>query len=100
MGVAGPEADRAIAGLARLRFPVYIDGDEGVVVRAIELSEELRHDVYDCFLIALAEKGDATHLVTTDALLRRVCGEAGIQYENPVPRRILAGFGRAGKGPA
>lgn len=97
-GVPGSDADRAVGGLARLRFPVYVDGDGGVVVRAIELSMELSHDVYDCFILALAEKGEATHLVTTDAGLRRVCEKVGIRYENPVPRRVLARFGRDGRG--
>ena len=96
-GVPGSEADRAVAALARLRFPLYVDGDGGVVARAIELSRELPHDVYDCFLVALAEKGEATHLVTTDAGLRRVCERAGIQYQNPVPRKVLTRFGPSGR---
>ena len=96
-GVPGPDADRAVAALAQLRFPLYVDGDGRVVVRAIELSRELRHDVYDCFLVALAEKGEATHLVTTDAGLRRVCEKEGIRYENPVPRKVLTQFGQAGR---
>lgn len=95
-GVPGSDANRAVGGLARLRFPVYVDGDGGVLVRAIELSRDLSHDVYDCFLLALAEKGEATHLVTTDVGLRRVCEKVGIRYENPVPRRVLAQFGRTG----
>ncbi len=98
-GVPGPDADHAVGGLARLRFPVYVDGDGGVVVRAIDLSRELSHDVYNCFLLALAEKGEATHLITTDAGLRRVCEMVGIRYENPVPPRVLARFGKDGKGP-
>jgi predicted nucleic acid-binding protein len=97
-GVPGSDADRAVQALARLRFPEYVDGDGGVVVRAIELSGEFSHDVYDCFLLALAENGEATHLVTTDAGLRHVCEAIGIQYENPVPPRVLARFGRDGKG--
>jgi len=96
-GVPGSEADRAVAALARLRFSLYVDGDGGVVVRAIELSRELPHDLYDCFLVALAEKGEATHFVTTDAGLRRVCEKAGIRYENPVPRKVLTQFGPTGR---
>jgi len=96
-GVRGSDADRAVEALARLRFPRYVDGDGRVVVRAIGLSRELRHDVYDCFLVALAEKGEATHLITTDVGLRRVCEKVGVHYENPVPRKVLAEFGRAGR---
>ena len=83
--------------LARLRFPRYVDGDGGVVVRALELSRELPHDVYDCILVALAEKGEATHLITTDVGLGRVCEKVGVRYENPVPRKVLAQFGPAGR---
>lgn len=97
-GVQGAEADRAVSALARLRSLAYADGDGRVVIRAIELSQELSHDVYDCFLAALAEQGEATHLVTTDAGLRRVCEGVGIRYENPVPRRVLAQFGSTGRG--
>lgn len=96
-GVPGPDADRAVAALARLRFPLYVDGDGGVVIRAIDLSRELSHDVYDCFLVALAEKGEATHLVTTDVGLRGVCEKVGIRYENPVPRKVLTQFGLTGR---
>lgn len=96
-GVPGVDADRAVAALARLRFPLYVDGDGGVIVRALELSRELPHDVYDCFLVALAERGEATHLITTDVGLSRACEKVGVRYENPVPRKVLAQFGPAGR---
>ena len=96
-GVSGPDADRAVTALARLRFPVYVNGDGTLVVRAIELSREIPHDAYDCFVVALAEKGEATHLVTTDVGLHRVCEKVGIRYENPVPRKVLTQFGQAGR---
>lgn len=96
-GVPGSEADRAVGALARLRFPEYVDGDGRIVVRAIELSRELPHDVYDCFLLALAEKGEATHFVTTDTGLRRVCERVGVRYENPIPPRTLSRFGKDGR---
>jgi predicted nucleic acid-binding protein len=96
-GVPGPDANRAVAAFSRMRFPLYVDGDGRVVVRALELSEELAHDVYDCFLVALAEKGKATHLITTDVGLRRVCEKVRVRYENPVPRKVLAQFGLTGR---
>ena len=93
------DADRAVAGLARLRGPAYVDGDGDTVLRALELAGATRHDVYDCYLAALAEQGHATHLVTTDRGLRRVCEAIGVAYENPVPPRVLSRFrvrGRSG----
>jgi len=94
------EADRAVADLARLRGPTYVDGDGDTVLHAFELAETTGHDVYDCYLTALAKRGEATHLVTTDSGLRRVCETVGIAYENPVPSSVLARFrvrGRRGE---
>jgi predicted nucleic acid-binding protein len=42
--------------------------------RAFEIASELRHPVYDCFYLALAEREDAA-LVTADRrLIRRLAG--------------------------
>ena len=99
-GTPPGEADRAVADLARLRGPTYVDGDGDTVLHAFELAETTGHDVYDCYLTALAKRGEATHLVTTDSGLRRVCETVGIAYENPVPSSVLARFrvrGRRGE---
>jgi predicted nucleic acid-binding protein len=45
-----------------------------LTARALEIAAELRHPVYDCFYLALAETEDAT-LVTADRrLIRRLDG--------------------------
>ena len=91
-GAPPGEADRAVAGLARLRGPTYVDGDGETVLRAFELAETTGHDIYDCYLAALAEKGEGSHLVTTDSGLRRACEAVGVAYENPVPPHVLSQF--------
>ncbi len=97
-GVAGRDADAALGSLARIRSPVYVGGDGAAILRALELAADTRHDVYDCFVVALASGDGATHLITADAGLARVCAAAHLAYENPIPRRVLRGFGVAGRG--
>jgi len=48
---------------------------------AIALALELRHSVYDCFYLALAERRQ-THVVTADQRLIRRC--AGTRFSNLV----------------
>lgn len=96
-GIEDSEADDALGSLARVHGPGYVGGDGRTVSRAFELATSTRHDVYDCFVIALAEAGEATHLVTTDTAMRRPCEAAGLTYENPVPPRVLRGFGVKGR---
>ena len=96
-GVAERDADAALGSFARVRSPMYTGGDGSTISRALELATETRHDVYDCFIVALAVHGGATHVITADAGLSRVCEAAGLAYENPIPPRILRGFGVAGR---
>lgn len=91
------EADQAMASLAGMEAPVYVEGEGRIVLRALRLAREIGHDVYDCFVVQLAQSGRATHLVTTDAGMRRVCEAVGIRYENPVPRDVLSRFGVTGR---
>ncbi len=96
-GVAERDADAALGSLSRLRSLVYAGGDGRTILRAIDLAAETRHDVYDCFGVALASGGGATHLITADAGLAGVCAAARLAYENPIPPRVLRGFGVAGR---
>jgi predicted nucleic acid-binding protein len=96
-GVAERDADGALESLARVHGPEYVGGDAGTIRRALELAASTRHDVYDCFIVALAEAGEATHLVTTDASLSRICEAVGLTYENPIPPKVLRGFGVKGR---
>jgi predicted nucleic acid-binding protein len=96
-GVAGQEADAALRSLARVRSPIYEGGNGETIARALDLAAETHHDVYDCFIVALAADGEATHVITADAGLSRVCDAAGLAYENPIPVRVLRGFGVTGR---
>ncbi|MFQ5838921.1 MAG: type II toxin-antitoxin system VapC family toxin [Thermoplasmata archaeon] len=96
-GLDPAEADAAVESLAEIRSVAYAEGDGRVVLRAIRLSRDIGHDVYDCFVAALADSAEATHLVTTDAGMQTVCEAVGIEYENPVPLDILRQFGVAGR---
>ncbi|MCJ2519595.1 MAG: PIN domain-containing protein [Candidatus Thermoplasmatota archaeon] len=95
--VAPQEADTAVGALAGIRSPTYVSGDGRVVVKALELAGETGHDMYDCFIVALAASGGATHLITTDMALRYVCEALDVEYENPVPREVLQQFGISGR---
>ena len=97
-GVAERDADAALESFARIRSLIYTGGDGTTIAHALELAGGTRHDVYDCFVVALAAYGDATHVITADTGLSRVCDAAGLAYENPIPPRVLRGFGVAGRG--
>ena len=96
-GVSDRDADAALGSFARVRSPTYAGGDGGTIARALELAAGTRHDVYGCFGVASAEHGGATHVITADAGLSRVCDAAGLTYENPIPSRVLREFGVAGR---
>ena len=91
------DADEAVGSIAALPSVTYVEGDGEVVLEALRLSREIRHDVYDCFVAKLAARADATHFVTTDAGIREACKATGIEYENPVPPAILRRFGVSGR---
>jgi predicted nucleic acid-binding protein len=60
------------------RFFAHLVSLPPLTARALEIAAELRHPVYDCFYLALAESEDAT-LVTAD---RRLIGRlAGSRWE-------------------
>jgi predicted nucleic acid-binding protein len=52
--------------------------DEALHARALELAIDLRHPIYDCFYLALAEREAAT-LVTADARLLAAAKKANVK---------------------
>lgn len=52
--------------------------DEALHARALELAIDLRHPIYDCFYLALAEREAAT-LVTADARLLAAATKANVK---------------------
>ena len=75
--IAPAQAEAGVESLAGIFDDLVASGR--LAVRAFAIAEALRHPVYDCFYLALAEQGD-TRLVTADAvLLGRLSGTAWAQ---------------------
>lgn len=76
-----------------LRQAVRIVGaSREVLLDAYELSAELNHDVYDCFLLALGLDHEVDGLLTTDTDFERLCADRSLDYLNPVPAAVLERF--------
>lgn len=73
-----------------LRQPIEIvSADRETILDTYEISAEKNHDVYDCFLIALARHHDADALLTTDTDFEELCQRESFVYLNPVPDEVL-----------
>lgn len=70
----------------------YVGADRATLAHAFQLAQDLRHDVYDAYYLALALKHKATGLLTTDIGFQPLCTKVGLDYENPVPREVLKRF--------
>jgi len=92
LGFPKDEADRVIQAFLEQRRLRYAPATRETYRRAYALTKTLRHDVYDTFLLALAEEVGAAGLLTTDAGLKGPCERAGLEYENPVPPAVLRAF--------
>lgn len=86
------EADAVLRAFLDQPRAVLVEADAATLRHAFELADDLKHDVYDTFLIALARRHAATSLITTDTGLKEPCRKAGIEYTNPVPPAILRRF--------
>lgn len=76
-----------------LRQPIRIvAASREVLLEAYELSAELNHDVYDCFLLALGLDQEVDCLLTTDTDFERLCADRSLSYLNPVPPAVLERF--------
>lgn len=91
-GVPKVEADAALREFLDHPRVAYIGASRASLARAFHLADELGHDVYDTFYLALAEEHGADGLLTTDAGLRRPCERVGLTYDNPVPPAVLRRF--------
>lgn len=89
--VDGVAARNSIQSL--LRQPVQIVGASlETLLEAYKISATRNHDVYDCFLIALAREHDIDSLLTTDNDFEGLCADETLTYVNPVPRSVLEQF--------
>jgi predicted nucleic acid-binding protein len=52
--------------------------------RALDIARVLRHPVYDCFYLALAERLDTQVVTADDVLVRRTAGSPWARYVRPL----------------
>ena len=72
--------------------PHYVGLTKETIVRAFQLAEDLKHDVFDCMYLGLAMQERAACIVTTDTDFEKLCNRVGLQYLNPVPPKVLKRF--------
>lgn len=77
--------------------PRYLGLKKETIVESFRLSEELRHDVFDCVYLAFALQERAKGIVTTDTDFERLCKRVGLEYINPIPIEVLKHFKQQNK---
>lgn len=77
--------------------PQYLSLKKETIVESFRLSEELRHDVFDCVYLAFALQERAKGIVTTDTDFERLCKRVGLEYINPIPTEVLKHFKQQNK---
>jgi len=93
-GISREEARRAVLEFVkRYEMPRYVQLKRESVLLSFELSQKLKHDVYDCIYLSLAIQEGASSIITTDTDFEKLCQAIGIKYENPVPIEVLRRFG-------
>jgi len=73
-------------------IPVYAGLKRETIIEAFRYSNELKHDIYDCYYLALAKQEEASTILTTDTDFDKLCKKIGLIYENPIPTEILRKF--------
>jgi predicted nucleic acid-binding protein len=93
--ISKDESSRVIRSfLTKYNHPAYVGITRRSIELAFRLSEELKHDVYDCCYIALAVQEGASGIITTDSDFQYLCKKKHLTYENPVPKAVLREFKR------
>jgi predicted nucleic acid-binding protein len=72
--------------------PSYVGLKRESIIGAFKYSNELNHDIFDCYYLALAKQENATSILTTDTDFDKLCKKVGLNYENPIPLDILKTF--------
>lgn len=91
-GIPKAEADAVLRQFLEQPRVSYVGAERATLGRAFEIADDLGHDVYDTFYLALAQQHGAAGLLTTDAGLRKPCEQLGLDYDNPVPAAVLRRF--------
>lgn len=90
------DARNAVTSLLQYPMePITVTPD--TVLQAYEISAEKKHDVYDCFYLAIARTADADVLLTTDRDFEKLCEDEPFTYRNPVPDDVLSKFHTVGE---
>ncbi len=69
---------QALAGLAQVEAVIELFPTRGLEARALEIGIELKHSIYDCLYLALAEMLQAK-IVTADKKLVRSCANSAFE---------------------
>jgi len=72
--------------------PDYRGLERDSIAKAFRYSDDLNHDIYDCFYLSLAKQEEASSILTTDTGFDTLCIKIGLNYENPVPIEVLKTF--------
>ena len=83
--------------LSNYDMPRYLCLGRETIAYGFQLSENLKHDVFDCMYLALALREKATGIITTDTDFEKLCKTLGLEYINPVPREVLKRFNEQNK---
>ncbi len=73
-------------------IPIYVGLKRETIIEAFKYSNELNHDIYDCYYLALAKQENVSSILTTDTDFDKLCKKIGLNYENPVHLDILKKF--------
>jgi predicted nucleic acid-binding protein len=92
-GCSKDESADAIANFLDVyERPQYPGLHKSSGLESFRLAEELRHDVFDCAYLALAQQERAKSIITTDTDFRRLCKRLKLEYQNPIPEDVLKRF--------
>lgn len=87
------ENDTRTAIRSFLHQPIALVGaSRETIISACDIACEKKHDVFDCYFIALARQWKASSILTTDTDFSKLCRGEDFEYLNPVPPEILASF--------
>jgi predicted nucleic acid-binding protein len=78
--------------VANYSSPIYVGLKREYCLEAFNYSNQFKHDIYDCYYLALAKQENATSILTTDTDFKKLCEKIGLKYENPVPLEVLKKF--------
>jgi len=83
------EASGKLDGLSRSRKISFLPTTPASLRRALEISERHAVKSYDANVIACAELGKISIVVSNDKHIERLCKERDLVLENPIPKSMF-----------